>query len=413
MRIFLVFVAAAPVLLPAQSLEEALDSMLERYPKIRISQSRVQISENRLAVEQSARKPQFSLTMRAGEERFANNRGHQTFGDTATASLQAKQLIYDGGYTQSKISEARSTLGSSSELLERTRQDLALELALAYVDAIKYARLTNLAVENIKLHRDALDKITIKFEAGAGPKADVLLVTGRLAKAQATLESRKRQLQRSHNSFLKLTGHFPGELEQPSFPTQAIPQGYADIDFAKSPSVRAATFDLDAAISSKKTAGSSSKPQLNLIVEGDVSESDRYASTQEDALAVISLSYNIFDGGRKKADYSRAESRIQEANWKVKDAIVEVETNFANAWNDLVSTEDRIDLLDMHRQAIESVAEAYHEQFELGKRPLINLLDIENELFGARSTVEEERYNRLQSAYRLLSSTGDLIKAIQ
>lgn len=413
MRSLLAFLASSPVLLTAQSLEEALSSMLERYPKIRIYQSRVLISENRLAIERSARKPQLSLTMRAGEERFANDRGHQVFGETATASLQAKQLIYDGGYTRSKISEARSTLGSSNELLERTRQDLALELAIAYVDAIKYARLTDLATENIELHRDALDKITIKFEAGAGPRADVLLVTGRLAKAQATLESRKRQLQRSHNSFLKLTGHFPGELQQPTFPAQAIPRGYDDVDFVKTPSVRAANFDLEAAISSKRTSASASKPQLNFIVEGDVSESDRYASAQEDALAVISLSYNIFDGGRKRADFSRAESRIQEADWKLKDSIVEVETNFANAWNELVSIEDRIGLLDMHRQAIESVAEAYHEQFELGKRPLINLLDIENELFGARSTVEEERFNRLQAAYRLLSSTGNLIQAIQ
>jgi adhesin transport system outer membrane protein len=62
---------------------------------------------------------------------------------------------------------------------------------------------------------------------------------------------------------------------------------------------------------------------------------------------------------------------------------------------------------------MESVVSAYHEQFELGKRPLINLLDVENELSSARAAVEEERLNRLQAAYRLLSAIGQLTSSIR
>jgi adhesin transport system outer membrane protein len=90
-----------------------------------------------------------------------------------------------------------------------------------------------------------------------------------------------------------------------------------------------------------------------------------------------------------------------------------VENEFTNAWDELITLEDRIVLLNTHRDAMEAVVAAYHEQFELGKRPLINLLDVENELFAARSTVDEERFNRLQAAYRLLASTGDLISVLQ
>ncbi len=148
-------------------------------------------------------------------------------------------------------------------------------------------------------------------------------------------------------------------------------------------------------------------------VEGDAAESDRYDKMQEDAMALVTLSYNIFDGGRRRAEIKRANYQVNEADFKLQDTLIETETAFANAWNELTSTNERIYLLQTHRDAMEAVASAYHEQFELGKRPLINLLDVENELSSARASVEEERLNRLQAAYRLLAAMGELTNSIR
>ena len=84
-----------------------------------------------------------------------------------------------------------------------------------------------------------------------------------------------------------------------------------------------------------------------------------------------------------------------------------------NAWNDLTIAEERLYRLEDYRDAMTSVVSAYQQQFELGQRALINVLDVENELFSAKSSVAEERYNRIQAAYRILSLNGTLLENLQ
>ncbi|MDQ8204935.1 TolC family outer membrane protein [Pelagicoccus sp. SDUM812003] len=398
--------------LSGQSLREALEIALERYPKTKALESRVAGEEQRLSIERASLRPQLSLNLRGGEERFTNTLGERLLDENGSAALQGRQLLYDGGNARARIREARANLKTSQHSLERVRQDVALELAISYVNILKFTHLTELAEQNVSLHRESLQKIESKFEAGAGPRADVMLVRGRLAMAQAGLEARKRQLKSAHTAYLKLTGALPGELIEPEFPEWAMPNSIDEIDFSKNPEVRVARSELEATVSRRDSAESAYRPRLNFVVEGNALESGRYEHLQEDATALLTLSYNLFDGGKRKAEVRKANAHITEADWKLQDALAETETAFANAWNELVSIEERIYLLETHRDAIESVVDAYHEQFELGKRPLINLLDVENELFSARSSVQEERFNRLQAAYRILAATGELVSTL-
>lgn len=395
-----------------QSLAESLEAALSNYPKIRVLESRVQVSQDKLSGEQANLRPQLTLNMRGGEETFGDNKGVQVYGETGSAALQGRQLLFDGGNTKHRITEARANLRTSEESLRRLREEIALELAVTYVNVIKHTRLANIAQQTIFLHQDALDKIEQKFEAGAGPKADVILVKARLAMAEATFETRKRQLNTASNNFLKLTGNYPKQLVEPEFPNWALPDSIDEVTFESNPTIRAAHSELQASYSRRKVAESAFRPRLNFVLEGDAAESDRYERLQEDAMALVTLSYNIFDGGRRRSEISKANSQIDEADWQLKNTFVETETQFANAWEELSSIEERIHLLRTHRDAMESVVEAYQEQFELGKRPLINLLDVENELSSARASVEEERLNRLQAGYRLLSALGTLSLSI-
>ncbi|MBC2605151.1 TolC family protein [Pelagicoccus albus] len=401
---------SAPI--SAQSLSEALSATLERYPQVKALESRVQIESETLNSERSNLRPQLSLNLRGGEERFGNEDGIQVFGETGNAALSGRQLLYDGGNTRHRISEAQANLATSEQTLRKTKEEIALELVTTYTNVLKYTRLIHLAEQSVYLHQDALEKIREKYRAGAGPKADVMLVEARLAMAKASLETRKRQLNTASAKFVKLTGNYPTHLIEPEFPTWAVPESIDEVNLDKNPSIRAAHSELQASYSRRKVAESSFRPKLNFVVEGDVEESNRYEKVQEDAMALITLSYNIFDGGKRRAEINKANSQISEADWKLQGEQIQAETEFANAWNDLLSIDERIFLLRSHRDSMESVVDAYHDQFELGKRPLINLLDVENELSSARASVEEERLNRLQAAYRLLAAMGILSESI-
>ena len=53
--------------------------------------------------------------------------------------------------------------------------------------------------------------------------------------------------------------------------------------------------------------------------------------------------------------------------------------------------------------------EAYWEQFQIGKRSIIDLLNAENEIYAARLGAATERAELTQARYRLLGATGQLL----
>lgn len=56
---------------------------------------------------------------------------------------------------------------------------------------------------------------------------------------------------------------------------------------------------------------------------------------------------------------------------------------------------------------------AYSQQFNLGQRTLLDLLDTENELFEARKDYLEAEYDEIISKYRVLNATGQLLDSLR
>ena len=63
-------------------------------------------------------------------------------------------------------------------------------------------------------------------------------------------------------------------------------------------------------------------------------------------------------------------------------------------------------------EATESALSAYYEQFQLGERTLLDILDVENEAFGARAALLNGRIDLLSSQYRILASVGRLLNTL-
>ena len=367
---------------------------------------------NEVDVAKSYRRPRLGLSLRGGEERFRSASSQYSLAKMGGFSLDASQLLFDGGASASRVGEARALSQLSEIELDAAQQSLALELSQSYVDILKYQTLLDYAEESARIHRTALDKTTRKFSAGAGPKADVELVDARLSMSEATLEARRRQLAFAITAYRKLTGLEPTALEEPEFPEWALPPSIEEIDLGRNPRIRSARTNLSAFESRYRGARSAFYPQLDLLVQGSGVDSARYADRQNDASGLIVFSYDLFGGGRRRAELERSRSAIDKAVGELHTTEVELGASFTNSWNDMVIAEERLYQLEKYRNAMGSVVSAYQKQFELGQRALINVLDVENELFSAKSSVAEERYNRLQAAYRILFHAGTLLETL-
>ena len=66
-------------------------------------------------------------------------------------------------------------------------------------------------------------------------------------------------------------------------------------------------------------------------------------------------------------------------------------------------------MLERYREGLSKTVKLYQDQFDLGTRPLLSLLDIQNEKTGAEVRLTDERRDRTFLAYRLLYFGGRLI----
>ena len=69
-------------------------------------------------------------------------------------------------------------------------------------------------------------------------------------------------------------------------------------------------------------------------------------------------------------------------------------------------------MLESHVGSSKRALDAYYEQFNLGERTLLDVLNVENEVFGARSNLVNGQFAVLTGFYRILASTGRLLQSL-
>jgi len=83
------------------------------------------------------------------------------------------------------------------------------------------------------------------------------------------------------------------------------------------------------------------------------------------------------------------------------------------AYNAYATARDRIPSLDRYVKSSNATRAAYAQQFAIGQRTLLDLLDSENEYFTARSTEATGRYIQLSAKYRILNAMGQLLASLE
>jgi outer membrane protein TolC len=96
-----------------------------------------------------------------------------------------------------------------------------------------------------------------------------------------------------------------------------------------------------------------------------------------------------------------SESAVDATTYKVRSA---VETQ----WFELLANQASVNTFQAYVDSSVQVVNAYAEQFKIGRRSLLDVLNAENELFTARTNAMTASTDATLSAWRLLSLRGYL-----
>ncbi|MNP38355.1 Outer membrane efflux protein [compost metagenome] len=91
------------------------------------------------------------------------------------------------------------------------------------------------------------------------------------------------------------------------------------------------------------------------------------------------------------------------------NALRTLNEDLALSWNAMTNARKQTPTAREYADTTTRVRAAYQDQFGLGQRTLLDLLDSENELYNANRRYTEVRYIEEFSMYRVLANMGELL----
>ena len=332
-------------------------------------------------------------------------------------ALSASQILWDGMATSKEVSRlGHARLTRYFEFLGAT-EETALEATRAYLDVERYRKLVSLAEDNYVQHKYAFDQLQTKFKAGVGRGVDAEQANARLALAESNLTTEQANLHDVSARYLRIVGDLPpasSTAVNPQLSKGILPANIDTINqaLAQHPSISAAIENLRAAQAQAQGAESRYQPTVEARVRTGVGKNfDGVQDQKRDSSAEILLNWNLFNGGSDKARVRQYADLINQAADQRDRACRDVRQTVAIAHNDIRKLQDQLVALDRNVLAIEKARDAYRQQFDIGQRSLLDLLNAENELYTAkRSYANAETdlqlaYARTQAAKYSLTST--------
>ena len=433
---FLSLTALYSVNIEAQSLEAAVATALDTHPDIRQAFARFKSKEEDVNRASAGYFPTIDLTAGYGYE-YTDTPGNRRSaingndGETELArgefGVSIKQILFDGMYTSSEIDRTKFEASAEQWTLIANAEDLALQVAKAYLNFIKTAELVKLSEKNIVSHQAIYDQIKERTDSGLGNIADLSQVTGRLARAQSNMISARNNNLDARSQFIRLTNTQPDNLILPVPDADMLPKNKTtglNLAIESHPVIRSAQQDISAARAFKSSVNARYYPTLSLELAAN-SDNDIAGESginqfgqdvgghRNDATAMLRLRYNFYSGGKDIATERSAAYKISEAQEINYSAHRQVTESFGLAWNAFKMLALQKTYLKQHVVTSRDTQSAYKQQFDIGQRNLLDLLDTENELFQARKDYLDADFNELSAQYRLLNAIGQLLNSLR
>ncbi|RBW42475.1 channel protein TolC [Psychromonas sp. B3M02] len=426
--------ALLPFQAQSQSLEQAVAHTLDTNPEIHASFTQFKVKEKQVEQAEADFYPTLEATGGIGYEytdspttrRYTDSLDNTEELTRRELGLSLTQNVFNGFKSTSEVDRTSYATSAEQWRLHSIAEDISLDVVNVYIDLIEAEKLVALSEKNLQSHIDIYDQIKERTESGFSSKADLSQISGRLAQAESNLIAAKNNYLDSKTMFYSVVDQRPENLVIPFPDSSMLPKTQAEglaLALKNHPSIWASTNDIQSANAQYKSAKSTFYPELNLEIEANFNDNidgvDGYNGTNDvggnndDVVAMLRFRYNLYNGGRDKAYAKETAYKINEAKALNMKAHREVKEGFLLSWDAYELLNKQKQYIKMHVIAAKDSQEDYKEQFKIGQRSLLDLLDTENELFQARNDFLEAEFDEITAQYRILHAMGILLDSLR
>jgi len=331
--------------------------------------------------------------------------------------LELSQMLFDGFYTQSQVCRLKYSGQARYFEFMDALENIGLESFRAYTDVLRYREMTRLSKRNLEYHQDIYNQIRNRVGAGVAAGVDMEQISARVALAQSNYLTELSNLHDVSDRYQRYIGDLPEEdMEAVLIPDDGIPANVEDTireAYQNNPGFLATMSDIRAAEYAVKVQKSKFYPRLEFKARHDRSwDLDGISGEQEQSAVELALTYNILNGGSDAAAVRQYKEKMYRAV-DVKDkAARDLRQLVSIAHNDKYTIMQQVRYFDQHRKSLDLVRVAYRDQFNIGKRTLLDLLDTENEFYQAQRAYYNGFFDLTSANARALAGMGKLLSTL-
>jgi len=322
------------------------------------------------------------------------------------------QPLFTGFRTLNAVKQSNQEIVAACFWKNYVKEQLALQAVQVYLDVLRLHRLKVLSEENVGTHEQTLDKVTILYEGGGGNQTDVDLARGRLARSRSSLHSVEAAYEDAKGRFFQVVGCMPQQLEMPLEVPQ-IPDSLAvaeEISLQNHPLLQREQHLMCAASASINVAKAEFYPQVNVELRADDNRNIfGIRGQRKSLLGMVVVNYNIFRGGHDRALVRQARQDYCAALHRTHSTCREIVQEITEAWDAFIAHQFRLEELQFHVKSSQEVLEDYRKQFTMARRTLLDVLNMENELFNAKVDLVNGEHDLLLDRYVILANMGMLV----
>lgn len=402
-----------------ESVNRIIGEAINTNPQVLAEKAKEKAQEYTVDRARSGYYPKFDVRASVGWERNENSFGRtkcnapQVCKETEfrhDPSAVLRWPIFDGMKTPTDVNRAKAQEFQQVRKVAETQEILSFQLYNAAVDVRRFQRLQRLAIENVKQHENIANKVKSLFNSGKATAADVHTVQSRLLDSRSTVVDIESDLGAAVAKFIETSGIHPDRLSSTEIDPSLLPKTL-DEAISTALSNNRSMLLADANVSVSKAEQDAAEvpfyPSLDLQVDGTSSHNTsarRGHNNNFNALAVVR--YNLFNGGGDLARMREAALNVSEQKHRLDASRRAAERDVRIAWTSMTSSNEHAKQLRAAVKEKLEVTKVFNEQFDLGTRSLLDLLDSTNEYFLAKGSLITVDATADVAAARLLAAEG-------
>jgi adhesin transport system outer membrane protein len=402
-------------------LRDAVQSALTTNPEIRQAVSNRAATEEERVQGQGLYYPRISVEGSAGVRSLRNpTRRAIGIADQTLwpieGDLIVDQLVYDSGGREAEIRRQAARTDAAAARVEERSEFVALNVSRTYIDYLLQQRLVAIAQDNVTFHERLAGDLREGVAKGSISIADQQQAEERLQAARTRVTQAREDMDTAAITFRTLTGIPVDSVSMPPDLAQCMPATLEEAEAMarqNNPRVHEAMADLATAREEIRAARAELGPRLNLEGRARAGHDiDGFAGRTTDLQALAVLRWTLYNGGTKEANVREQQRRADEVHGRLFERTRSAEEDVRTAWSRLQNQTALSNELEAQSRITDDVLLSYREQFNIGRRSLLDVLDAQNTRYNVQAQTQTAQLAKLYAQYRVLAAENRLVECL-